>query len=126
MANKDNLTTIIFDEIDSGIGGRIVVKVAEKLKKVAQKQQVICVTHSPHIANLASEHFRVLKTIKNNKTFTQVEVLNEEQRVEELARMLGGEEEVTNQHAREMRKKSETGMNTDILSLLVGGVGENF
>ncbi len=109
LANKDNLTTIIFDEIDSGIGGRIVVKVAEKLKKVAQKQQVICVTHSPHIANLASEHFRVLKTIKNNKTFTQVEVLNEEQRVEELARMLGGEEEVTNQHAREMRKKAKQG-----------------
>jgi len=107
LANSDTLTALIFDEIDSGIGGHVVGKVADKLYHVSNFYQVICVTHSPHIASLAHEHFKIIKKINKNRTCTQVQVLNEQERVEELARMLGGDEEVTVNHAQEMRKKAK-------------------
>ena len=107
VAKAENLTTLIFDEIDTGIGGEVVIKVAEKLFQVANYSQVLCITHSPHIASFALSHFKIFKIIKNNTTYTQVEVLKEQGRAEELARMLGGNEEITMVHALDMLKKAK-------------------
>lgn len=107
VASSENLTTLIFDEIDTGIGGQVVINVAEKLFQVSQYYQVLCVTHSPHIASFAHRHFKIFKTIKNAMTYTDVEILNENQRVEELARMLGGDEIITITHARKMMSRSK-------------------
>jgi DNA repair protein RecN (Recombination protein N) len=107
VAKAENLTTLIFDEIDTGIGGEVVIKVAEKLFQVANYSQVLCITHSPHIASFARSHFKIFKIIKNNTTYTQVEVLKEQGRAEELARMLGGNEEITMVHALDMLKKAK-------------------
>ncbi|MDK2823238.1 MAG: repair protein RecN [Clostridia bacterium] len=107
LANSDQLTTLIFDEIDSGIGGHVVNKVAEKLFYVSNFNQVLCVTHSPNIASFAHQHYKISKIVKENKTTTQVAKLNEQERIYELARMLGGNEEITYNHALEMRKKAK-------------------
>ncbi|KJS22464.1 MAG: hypothetical protein VR72_05285 [Clostridiaceae bacterium BRH_c20a] len=107
LAKSEKLTTLIFDEIDTGIGGEVVIKVAEKLFEVSKHYQVLCVTHSPHIASFAQQHFKIFKIIQNNKTFTQVEILEEKNRITELARMLGGSEKITISHASEMIKKAK-------------------
>jgi len=107
VAGSENLTTLIFDEIDTGIGGQVVIKVAEKLFEVAQNYQVLCVTHSPHIASFAHRHFKIFKTVNNGMTFTEVKTLEEEERILELARMLGGKEEITMDHALKMITKAK-------------------
>jgi DNA repair protein RecN (Recombination protein N) len=96
--------TLIFDEIDTGIGGRIAEVVGRKLKELSQSLQVICITHLPQIASLADSHCRVQKKVIENRTIVEVENLNPEERVREIARMLAGEKitEVTLAHAREM------------------------
>ncbi|MGI6226407.1 MAG: DNA repair protein RecN [Peptococcales bacterium] len=107
IASSESLTTLIFDEIDTGIGGQVVIKVAEKLSQVSQYYQVLCVTHSPHIASFAHQHFKIFKIVKDGMTYTQIEILEEEEKVNELARMLGGNEEITITHAKEMISKSK-------------------
>jgi DNA repair protein RecN (Recombination protein N) len=96
--------TLIFDEVDAGIGGGVAEVVGRKLLRVAQRQQVICITHLPQIAALADEHFRVTKRISEGRTVTHVESLDDSGRVEEVARMLGGETvtDVARRHAGEM------------------------
>ncbi|MBV9216932.1 MAG: DNA repair protein RecN [Acidobacteria bacterium] len=91
--------TAVFDEIDIGIGGRVAEAVGRKLKALSTTQQVFCVTHQPQIASLADEHFVVEKAVKNGKTSVLVRRLGENERIEELARMLAGAE-ITD-HARE-------------------------
>lgn len=105
LAQNEHIGTLIFDEIDTGIGGNIVVKVAEKLKAVSQYAQVICVTHSPQIAAKADTHFQIQKQITADETITTVEVLDTEASIHELARMLGGEEDYQLQHARELKNR---------------------
>lgn len=104
LAQHESIGTLIFDEIDTGIGGNIVVKVGEKLAAVSQYAQVICVTHSPQIAALADCHFQIQKQIANDQTITSVTVLNEEEEIAELARMLGGEEAFQLRHAEELKR----------------------
>ena len=91
LAEIDGIGTLVFDEIDSGIGGKTAQKVADKLEKISKSQQVICVTHSPLIAALADQHLILEKEVKQGRTRTIVRELKEKERVEELARMLGGE-----------------------------------
>jgi DNA repair protein RecN (Recombination protein N) len=91
MAEKDEIGTLVFDEIDAGIGGKAAQKVAEKLARISQSQQVICVTHSPLIAAIADCHLLLEKEVEKGRTRTIIYVLKEEERAEELARMLGGE-----------------------------------
>ena len=107
LAQHEKIGTLIFDEIDTGIGGNIVVKVAEKLSDVSRHAQVICVTHSPQIAALADRHFQIRKTVTETETHTSVIPLEGEQEITELARMLGGEEEFQLQHARELKKAAK-------------------
>lgn len=99
LTEKADIETVIFDEIDTGIGGVILGKVADKLAQVACHQQVLCVTHAPVIAAMADRHFFIEKQIENGKTSTIVEHLEDQRIVEELARMLGGAESWQMEHA---------------------------
>jgi DNA repair protein RecN (Recombination protein N) len=100
--------TLVFDEVDAGIGGRVAEVVGRKLKAVAERQQVLCVTHLPQIAAFADRHLAVRKQVARGRTQTGVDVLSESDRVEEVARMLGGETvtPTARQHAREMLRQS--------------------
>lgn len=90
LAEQDEVATLIFDEVDAGVSGRAAQKVAEKLSAVAKNKQVLCVTHLPQIAAMADTHFSVEKSERDGRTFTQVERLNYDRRVQELARLTGG------------------------------------
>ena len=98
------VSTLLFDEVDTGIGGRVAEIVGKKLKQVAAHHQVISVTHLPQIAALADTHFVVNKAVEKGRTFTHVKELNDRERVAEIARMLGGVKitEQTRRHAEEL------------------------
>lgn len=103
----DDSKTMVFDEIDTGIGGRVAEAVGLKLKQLASTQQVLCVTHQPQVASLADHHFVVSKSSKGDRTRVAIRELDEPARVEEIARMLAGETitESARQHARELLGK---------------------
>lgn len=109
LAETDDIPTLIFDEIDTGISGRTAQMVSEKLSLIAGSHQVICITHLPQIAAMADSHYEIRKTAKENRTVTQIKRLSEEQMTDELARLLGGAEitEAVRQNAREMRALAE-------------------
>jgi DNA repair protein RecN (Recombination protein N) len=96
--------TLIFDEVDSGIGGGVAEVVGRLLKRLGQDRQVLCVTHLPQVASQGNQHFEVSKAQENGKTLSQITALDNKQRVEEIARMLGGLEitATTRKHAREL------------------------
>ena len=100
--------TMVFDEIDTGIGGRVAEAVGLKLKELAKTQQVLCVTHQPQVASLADHHFLVQKETVKNRTQIRLKELREIEQVEEIARMLAGEKitDTARQHAREMLKQN--------------------
>ncbi len=102
------MTTVIFDEVDAGIGGVAATKVGEKLQKVAQGLQVLCVTHLPQVAAYADCHYRVEKQQGTAHTRTDLVLLDGEERVQEMARMLGGAQvtDRTLEHARELIGRS--------------------
>jgi len=101
---KERLRTLIFDEIDSGIGGKTAECIAAKLRDLARRHQVICITHLPQIASFAPHHYRIDKTVARDRTFTTVRELEPEERVEEIARLLSGSRmtPASLQNAREM------------------------
>ncbi len=101
---KGGVRTLIFDEIDAGIGGKTADFVAQKLRSLARAHQVICITHLPQIASFADHHFRIAKRVANDRTFTTVEKLENESRIEEIARLMSGSHitELTRQSAKEM------------------------
>ena len=108
-ANLEGLgVTLVFDEADAGIGGGVAEVVGRKLKAMAARHQVLCVTHLPQIASLADHHFVVEKRVQGGRTAADVKRLTEAQRVEEIARMLGGETvtQRARDHAREMLNQS--------------------
>jgi DNA repair protein RecN (Recombination protein N) len=90
LAELDHVDTLIFDEVDTGVSGRAAQKVAEKLRQVATHKQVLCVTHLPQLAALATTHFLIAKTEREGRTFTTVTPLELEGRKRELARIIGG------------------------------------
>ena len=105
LADRDEIETLIFDEIDTGISGKTAWKVSEKMGILGQKHQLICITHLPQIAAMADSHFQIEKTVTKERTVTTIRALEETESVEELARMLGGAsitENVLN-NAREMK-----------------------
>ena len=105
LARIDNIPSMIYDEIDVGIGGHTADIVGQKLEELARLRQVICITHLPQIARLANRHFRVEKHVKDNRTTISAKQLTSEERVEEIARMHGGElTETTLVRARELLK----------------------
>lgn len=115
LADKDQIETVIFDEIDVGISGRTAQKVSEKMMLIGRSRQVICITHLAQIAAMADTHFRIEKQVANGGTRTEIRRLTEAESVEELARILGGAEitDAVFQNASEMKelagnKKSQT------------------
>ena len=90
LAEKDQVATLIFDEVDTGVSGRAAQKVAEKLQSVAVHKQVLCVTHLPQLAALANTHLLIAKSERDGRTYTSVTPLNLEGRKRELARIIGG------------------------------------
>ncbi|MBA4392788.1 MAG: DNA repair protein RecN [Desulfobacca sp.] len=90
LSHQDSLETLIFDEVDSGIGGGLGQAVGQKLRRLSQAHQVVCITHLPQIAAFAETHFQVVKETRNQRTQTKISQLQQEEQVEELARMLGG------------------------------------
>lgn len=109
IAHLDGIGTLIFDEIDSGLGGKAAQKLAEKLAAISQYQQVICVTHSPLVAAMADQHLLLDKEIEGGRTRTILKVLNQEERIAELVRMLGGDKqtEELKRYAFQIIKKSQ-------------------
>ena len=104
LAEQDKVPTLIFDEVDTGVSGRAAQKVAEKLRSVSQNKQVLCVTHLPQLAALATTHFLIAKEERNGRTYTTVTPLDREGRKRELARIIGGANitEITLKSAEEM------------------------
>ncbi len=98
------LETIVFDEVDAGIGGGAAEKIGQKLAQLARHHQVVCITHLPQIARFGQQHYRIYKKVHNNRTSTVIKKLDADERVREMARMLGGEAitDTTIEHAREM------------------------
>jgi DNA repair protein RecN (Recombination protein N) len=104
-SHATTVPTLIFDEVDTGIGGGVAEVVGRLLKRLGQRRQVLCVTHLPQVASQANQHFQVTKgTTGEGKTVSRIDVLDKKERVEEVARMLGGIEitETTRKHAREL------------------------
>jgi DNA repair protein RecN (Recombination protein N) len=105
FAGADKIPTLIFDEIDAGVGGSVANNVAEKLRQLAQSHQTICITHLPQIAAAADAHFHVSKASQKGRTFTTVKRVERETRVEEVARLLDGSvSAVSLEHARTLLK----------------------
>ncbi len=107
LAQADFIPTLIFDEIDQGIGGRIGFVVGEKLWQLGCQHQVLCVTHLPQLAAFGNQHFRVYKQIKDGRTYTTVDVLHQEARIEELAKMLGANSQANRSAANETLKNAQ-------------------
>jgi DNA repair protein RecN (Recombination protein N) len=103
-----NARTLVFDEVDVGIGGRVAEVVGRKLRALSERHQVLCVTHLPQIAALADRHCAVRKRVERGRTLTEIQALQGDDRVEEVARMLAGETVTENarRHAREMVKQA--------------------
>ncbi len=104
MAERDRVPSLVFDEVDAGIGGAVAEVVGRKLKAISRSHQVFCITHLPQIAALADAHFRIAKQESGKRTRTTILPLGPEERVDEIARMSGGREitDATRRHAREM------------------------
>ena len=109
LVHGGSAETVVFDEVDSGIGGAVAQVVGSKLKDIALRHQVICITHLPQIASFATTHFQVTKGVADDRTSAGVRTLDDDERIEEIARMLGGVDltEKTREHAREMVRLSQ-------------------
>ncbi|PZC50005.1 MAG: DNA repair protein RecN (Recombination protein N) [Chloroflexi bacterium] len=106
LSEIDKVPTLIFDEIDSGIGGRVGNTVGGKLSNLSQGRQVLCVTHLPQIASFADHHIQVTKVFKNGRTITMTKVLSTLQRIEEITEMLGHVSEASRQNAKDLLRSS--------------------
>ena len=108
LAEADEVSVLIFDEVDTGIGGAVAAVVGERLRTLARYHQVFCITHLPQIASQANTHYLIEKEPKNQKTVTRIRMLNDKERQKEIARMLGGVEitKSTRQTATEMLQTS--------------------
>jgi DNA repair protein RecN (Recombination protein N) len=105
LAAEDEIPVLVFDEVDANIGGETANVVGEKMKHIARKRQVLCITHLPQVAAAADAHYEVSKQVKDGRTISNIERLDEGARVTELARMLGGQTAAARNHAAAMLKK---------------------
>ena len=110
LATYDNTSSLIFDEIDTGISGKAANAVAEKLAKISEKHQVLCISHLPNIAAVADYHYFISKNIVNERTSTSIKQLNEEEKIHEIARISSGEiNEISIKYAEKLRCKKIAG-----------------
>ncbi len=99
LAAEDEIPLLVFDEVDANVGGETANAVGEKMKQIAAKRQVLCITHLPQVAAPADAHYVVTKQVKDGRTISEIELLDKKSRVTELARMLGGQSEAARKHA---------------------------
>ena len=110
LASYDNTSSLVFDEIDTGISGKAANAVAEKLAKISEKHQVLCISHLPNIAAVADYHYFISKNIVNERTSTSIKQLNEEEKIHEIARISSGEiNEISIKYAEKLRCKKIAG-----------------
>lgn len=109
LADRDDVDTVIFDEIDAGISGRTAQKVSEKMMLIGQTRQVICITHLAQIASMADSHYRIEKTVQSGETRTTIRRLEEKECIAELSRILGGAEitDAVQKNAEEMKRLAQ-------------------
>ncbi|KIQ95658.1 Recombination protein N [Anoxybacillus thermarum] len=109
FSKHQGVTSIIFDEVDTGVSGRVAQAIAEKIYRVARHSQVLCISHLPQVAAMADTHLFIAKETIDGRTKTTVEALNEEEKINEISRMISGVEitELTKQHARELLQLAE-------------------
>lgn len=109
MAEKYLIPTLLFDEVDTGIGGAVAESVGTKLNEISKSHQVLCITHLPQIACFGNNHYNVTKSLVDNRTVTKVDLLDEQNRIDEISRMLGGKKitDKTIAHAAEMLKTAQ-------------------
>ncbi len=99
LAAQDEIPVLVFDEVDANVGGETANAVGEKMRQIANRRQVLCITHLPQVAASASAHYVVSKQVKNGRTVSEIKLLDKKSRVTELARMLGGQSEAARKHA---------------------------
>ena len=104
LAAEDQIPVLVFDEVDANVGGETANAVGEKMQQIAQKRQVLCITHLPQVAAPASAHYVATKQVKGGRTVSEIARLNLKERVTELARMLGGQSDAARRHAEAMLK----------------------
>jgi DNA repair protein RecN (Recombination protein N) len=104
FSKHQGVTSIIFDEVDTGVSGRVAQSIAEKIYKVAVGSQVLCISHLPQVAAMADTHLYIAKNIKGGRTKTSVSSLKTEEKIKEIGRMISGTEitDLTKQHAEEL------------------------
>jgi len=107
LAEHDKVPVLVFDEVDANIGGETAVAVGEKMREIGRQHQVLCITHLASVAAAAVSHFLVKKEVRDGRTYAAIEPLSSENRVFELARMLGGQSQTAIQHARALLKKQK-------------------
>jgi len=98
LAAEDEIPVLVFDEVDANVGGETANAVGEKMKEIAAKRQVFCITHLPQVASAADAHYVVTKQVKNGRTISEITLLDKKSRVTELARMLGGQTDAARKH----------------------------
>lgn len=107
FSELEKATCLVFDEVDAGVGGQTANMVGQKIKSISKNAQILCITHLPQIASLSDNHIFVDKIVEDDKTFTKIKILKDEERVKEIARMLGGDENVdaSMAHAKKLIRK---------------------
>jgi DNA repair protein RecN (Recombination protein N) len=104
LAAQDEIPVLVFDEVDANVGGETANAVGEKMKQIATKRQVLCITHLPQVAAPADAHYVVSKQVKDGRTISEIRLLDKKSRVTELARMLGGQSDAARKHAEALLK----------------------
>jgi DNA repair protein RecN (Recombination protein N) len=113
LAASDNIETLIFDEIDTGVGGEVAVSLGQHLKNLAKNRQILCITHLASIAVYADNQMKIVKSVSEGLTHTDVKPVEGEERVKEIARMLSGDSysQESIEHAKAMLRSSSTAFN---------------
>ena len=107
LAEQDEVPVLVFDEVDANVGGEIGNRVGEKMAQIGKRHQVLCITHLPQVAAHGRNHLVVTKTVEKGRTFTRIEPLVQQTRIEEIARMLGGKSDTAMKHASDMLKRAQ-------------------
>lgn len=104
FSKTQGVTSIIFDEVDTGVSGRVAQAIAEKISQISQNSQVLCITHLPQVAAISEHHYFISKEVIGERTETSIKLLSREERIQEIARMLAGSEitPLTVKHAEEL------------------------
>jgi DNA repair protein RecN (Recombination protein N) len=104
LAAEDEIPVLVFDEVDANVGGETANAVGEKMRQIADKRQVLCITHLPQVAAAGTAHYVVSKQIKDGRTISEISLLDKKERVTELTRMLGGQTDAARKHAEALLK----------------------